>query len=124
MSDFQKSELEEWIAAHPGQFYHGCCCGADMEFHHLVKKVWGREAFIGIFPSTAKTRAPIPPDANFVAEPKPPLVRDKDIVRAGRDILLAAPLQMSEVLRSGTWSTVRFAKKLGVPVEMFWREPR
>jgi hypothetical protein len=44
-------------------------------------------------------------------ELKPYLARNKDIVRA-TEMLVAAPAQDIEQLRSGTWSTVRFARKM------------
>jgi hypothetical protein len=45
-------------------------------------------------------------------EPKPYLARNRDILRA-TEMLVAAPAQDIEQLRSGTWSTVRFARKTG-----------
>lgn len=47
---------------------------------------------------------------------KPPLVRDQDIVNAV-DILVAAPLTDHEIIRSGTWTTVRYARRKGIPEE-------
>lgn len=43
---------------------------------------------------------------------KPPLKRNYDIVDAC-DILLAAPRTLTEELRSGTWATIRYARKTG-----------
>jgi predicted Rossmann fold nucleotide-binding protein DprA/Smf involved in DNA uptake len=45
-------------------------------------------------------------------EAKPYLKRNKDIVR-GTELLLATLAEASEQHRSGTWSTVRFARKQG-----------
>jgi hypothetical protein len=50
--------------------------------------------------------------ASRIHEPKPYLLRNKDIVRAS-EMLVAAPVSRTEQLRSGTWSAVRFARKLG-----------
>jgi hypothetical protein len=47
-----------------------------------------------------------------VHEPKPYRVRNRDIVR-DTETLIATPSEPVELLRSGTWSTVRFARKLG-----------
>ena len=124
MSDHQKQQLRQWLLDHAGQVAlaaHGCCVGADVEFHELVREVLGRGVFVAVFPSTAKTRAPIPADANYVASPAPPLERDKDIVDLGHDILLVAPLQLLEVTRSGTWATKRYADRRKVPSKIFWR---
>jgi hypothetical protein len=46
---------------------------------------------------------------------RPYLDRNKDIVRETAS-LIAAPAEPEEQLRSGTWSTVRFARKQGKPV--------
>lgn len=44
---------------------------------------------------------------------KPYLDRNQDIAEAGVDGLIAAPRGFEEQRRSGTWSTVRRARKLG-----------
>jgi len=93
--------------------HHGDCVGADAEAdfvaHELSAKV------IVHPPSDPKLRAyceprDLAPDA---PRPKPYLARNKDIALRAVDGLVAAPKEMSEVLRSGTWSTVRYARKLG-----------
>jgi hypothetical protein len=43
------------------------------------------------------------------------LDRNRDIVD-NCDLLIATPKETTEVLRSGTWSTVRYAKKIGKPI--------
>jgi predicted Rossmann fold nucleotide-binding protein DprA/Smf involved in DNA uptake len=48
-------------------------------------------------------------------EKKPFLERNKDIVLETAS-LIAAPDATEEQMRSGTWSTVRFPRKLGKPV--------
>jgi len=95
---------------------HGVCSGADIQFHKAVREIFGRTAYIACFPSTAKTAAPIPDDADFVADRKPPLDRNKDILLAGPDLLIATPATDHEVVRSGTWTTIRLAKKLRMPI--------
>ena len=124
MSAWQKQQLAKFLEEHRSQvalFAHGACSGADAEAHDLVRDVCGSSTFIAVFPSTAKTRVHVQ-GADYMADPKPPLERNKDIVDCGCDLLLAAPLQMSEVLRSGTWSTIRYARKRHVPVQILWRE--
>lgn len=53
-------------------------------------------------------------------EDKSPLDRDRRIVIVS-DILIAAPLTDKEVLRSGTWATVRYARLALKPVVMLAR---
>lgn len=124
MSDSQKRQFLEFLADYRGKisvFAHGACIGADVEAHAMVRDVLGSSTFIAVFPSTAKTRVHVQ-GADLVADPKPPLERDKDIVDCGSGLLVATPLQMCEVQRSGTWATVRYARKRGVPVRILWRE--
>lgn len=119
MTPQQKQLLRDWLDRHKSSISfaaHGCCTGSDIEFHKMVREVCGSGVYIAIYPSTSKTRAPIPEDANFVAKPADPLVRNKDIVRAGHDVLVATPKTLYEVLRSGTWAAIRFARKMKVPI--------
>lgn len=46
-----------------------------------------------------------------------PLKRNREIV-AAVDALVAAPAQAREILRSGTWATVRYARAAGIPVQI------
>ena len=54
-----------------------------------------------------------------IRTPRPYLSRNKDIVRE-TDMLIATPAEAEEQRRSGTWSTIRFARKLGKPVFVIW----
>lgn len=45
-------------------------------------------------------------------KPKDFIARNHDIVDEGADGLIAMPATFEEVLRSGTWATVRYARKL------------
>lgn len=46
---------------------------------------------------------------------KPPLVRNHDIVDS-TELLIACPKEQVEVLRSGTWATIRYARKKEITV--------
>ena len=46
--------------------------------------------------------------------PKDYLDRNHDIVDQ-TDLLIATPKENTEVLRSGTWATIRYAKKINKP---------
>jgi hypothetical protein len=88
-------------------FLHGDCIGADEEAHAIAAAI-GYE--IHIHPcDIAVMRARC--DAMVIHPPKPPLDRNRDIVR-GSLIMTAAPGEAKEVLRSGTWATIRFARRL------------
>ena len=127
MSEKQKNDIGKWATANWKEisiFAHGNCMGADFEAHTIFRSICGPELRIAIFPSTCiRTQMPIPSDAWHVAPPKAPLDRDRDIVDCGCDILLAAPFQVHEVRRSGTWATLRYARdRKKIPYKIFRRE--
>jgi hypothetical protein len=59
---------------------------------------------------------------DVVLEPLPYLTRNQHIVKAVETfpvrLLIAAPHQVEEVTRSGTWSTIRYARRsrVGIPI--------
>jgi len=52
-------------------------------------------------------------------EPKPPLVRNRDIVDEC-DLLVACPGSDHEELRSGTWACIRYARKVKRKTIIIW----
>jgi hypothetical protein len=60
------------------------------------------------------------PGADLYLPPKPPLDRNKIIVRSGVHRLIACPNGMEEELRSGTWMTVRFARRMKRKITFVW----
>lgn len=98
----------------PTMVIHGDCIGADSEFHSIVdtwRKKNGIYIPIKIYPSdNEKKRANC--DSDIIMPQKPPLERNRDIALEG-DRLLACPKEMIPIIRSGTWTTIRNAKKFG-----------
>lgn len=90
-------------------FHHGDCIGADHDFHRLVRQAEGR---VHLHPPDNDTKRAFC-DFDRCDSPLPYLTRNRHIVM-GRELLLAAPAECDEVLRSGTWSTIRYAKSQGV----------
>lgn len=113
MNDLQKVEvrriLGEYTLGRDTEVHHGDCIGADTDFHNICYEMW---FLILIHPSNLSTRAWNRTGVIKFYEPKAPLVRDHDIVDSV-DVLIATPAQNYEVLRSGTWATIRYAKKVG-----------
>lgn len=96
-------------------FNHGDCIGADADAHDLVVEHTSYFS-IGIYPpinvsKCAWKQAPM----SIRYPPKEYLARNRDIVDASQ-VLIATPKEVEEQLRSGTWSTVRYAKKQKIPV--------
>lgn len=123
MNEKQKRELKALLNSLVGTnaFHHGDCIGADAEFHDLVREIIANATIIIHPPSTKKYRAfksvrsinELLPEKNY-------LQRNRDIVKSS-DFIIAAPKEYEEVLRSGTWSTIRFAKKLNKKMLILWR---
>ena len=87
---------------------HGDCVGADEDFHNICKEL---EIDRQTRPCTLeKYRAHT--DAVEIAEPAPPLDRNKLIVESST-IMIATPHSFQELKRSGTWSTIRYTKFVG-----------
>ena len=89
--------------------HHGDCLGADHQAHDLAVALGIRTHIHP--PNDEKMRAFCKGDST---EPeKKDMDRNQDIVNAS-DLVIATPAQSTEVLRSGTWATVRRARKKGV----------
>jgi hypothetical protein len=105
--------------------HHGNCLGWDVAFSCFVRDVCPPD---GPFPREVAYPCDIPEqqDQNSWADEmrpvKPPLVRNRDIVDAA-DLLLACP-DGPERWRSGTWSMVRYARRIGKPVVIIWPDGR
>lgn len=102
------SEMEHDITT----AHHGECIGADTDFH--LACLFLRIPIIGHPPINTSKKAFLT-GFLFEWEPKEYLDRNKNIVCCSKDLLIACPGEFKEQLRSGTWSTVRFARKTRVP---------
>lgn len=89
------------------QFHHGDCKGADSEAHDIARVLGGRVVVHPPFDGRARARRA----GNETREPKPYLSRNRDIVDE-TELLIATP-EGPEHLRSGTWSTIRYARSRG-----------
>lgn len=90
--------------------HHGDCVGGDAEFHAICKEL-GLRTVIHL-PVKQVLRAFCIGDE--YRDPLPYLVRNREIVHSCR-IMITAPPTMEELPRGGTWFTVRYARKYGVP---------
>lgn len=102
-----------YAASNPGErpeFHEGDCIGSDKRAAIIARDVgfWvvshpplnsSRRAFF----STDETRK----EKDYIS-------RNHDMVNEGH-ILVATPRTREEELRSGTWATIRYAKKMDVP---------
>ena len=99
------------------EFHHGDCVGADKDAHDSVlalsKHLTSPPRTI-IHPPKKKTKRAFC-SSDESRKPLSYLARNKEIVNSV-DIIVATPAEEKEVLRSGTWSTIRRARKQDKPV--------
>ena len=91
----------EVISAH-----HGDCIGADKQFHSFAK--YYKIKTVTHPPLNSSKRAFCDADQEMPKDDY--LVRNRNIVDSV-DIMLATPKENDEVLRSGTWATIRYSRK-------------
>lgn len=103
---------------------HGGCLGADIEFHELLLQ-------FRLGPQTTVYPSNIPKKSAFdnlqgvdkygvtIREPRDPLERNRYMIHRC-DRLLACPGEMEEVVRSGTWATVRHARRCHRRITFVW----
>lgn len=103
----------------PGDFHHGDCIGADEQAAKGARLAGFR--IIGHPPIVQLKRAYFPADE--MREPLPYLDRNKRIVAVSQE-MIATPGEFAEVLRSGTWSTVRYARRVGKTVHVILPDGR
>lgn len=95
----------------PETVHHGDCIGADAQFHHLAVACLPAVRVV-IHPPKISAKRAFCPGGHEMRPKKDYLVRNVDIVEES-DELLAIPKDFEEELRSGTWYTVRQARKRG-----------
>lgn len=122
-SDAQITEVGNYIRAllsgKPIVGHHGDCVGSDEMFHDLLGMLKQR---LIIHPPTIPSKRAFCdvkyPHECFVMPELPYLDRNRQIVDE-TDRLLATP-KGPEELRSGTWATIRYAKKLSRPIRIIY----
>jgi hypothetical protein len=100
--------LAEFRSIAGQEFHHGDCLGADAQAAWVAKAL--NYNVVCHPPSEARLRAFAPSD--LVLDPRPYLSRNRDIVD-GCAVLIACPKEFGEQHRSGTWSTIRYARSVG-----------
>jgi hypothetical protein len=89
------------------EFHHGDCIGADADAHEIAADVLGVDA-VWIHPSRYHTKRAFKKSPHVLPDDDA-LDRNVTIVRI-TDGLIAAPKERDEVMRSGTWMTIREAR--------------
>lgn len=110
------TDLNQWAGTYRAFFHHGDCIGADAEAHCIASELVFPHYGIIIHPPTNQKMMANCKGAERM-KPKPYLERNHDIVDAST-ILIATPETEEEVLRSGTWATVRYARRQNMVVKI------
>ena len=87
------------------EFHHGQCVGADEEAARIARQMGYR--IVSHPPKNPTLRSSEPADETW--PPEDYLARNRMIVDEV-DILIAAPRQAERMVRSGSWSTIRYAE--------------
>lgn len=112
----------------PAYVCHGGCRGADRTFHRLVALVFGTDVPRHIYPGdNAQLRWALEDgqlterELSVLAIPSDDyLKRDRLMVRLAAYVI-ATPKGTKEQMRgSGTWASIRYARKLGKPRCIIW----
>ncbi len=107
--------LKDFAEAGFAEFHHGDCLGADHRAHSaaMALDLWT----VGHIPTNESKRAHCCFDEQ--RKPKHYIARNHAIVDE-TDHLLAAPGMQAEEQRSGTWATIRHARRTGKPITIIW----
>jgi predicted Rossmann fold nucleotide-binding protein DprA/Smf involved in DNA uptake len=102
--------------------HHGDCIGADAYAHNLAIRA-GLEHIVIHPPLNEIHRAychktGTPEKGITQHEPKPYLTRNRDIVAAS-NVMIALP-KGEEIVRSGTWATVRYARQNAMSIYLIF----
>jgi hypothetical protein len=104
----------------PTHAHHGDCVGADADFHNICRSMQTKIQMVGHPPIKKNKRANC--EFDILRETKEYLVRNHDIVDEST-IMVSTPFGPEE-LRSGTWSTIRYAKRKKVKLYIVWPDGR
>jgi hypothetical protein len=98
------------MTLNPHEFHDGDCIGGDEQAHYIIRKEFERCYMVGHPPENSSQRAHM--QYNRAHPPKGYIERNHDIVDMV-DFMVAMPDTKKEKKRSGTWATIRYARKLG-----------
>lgn len=109
--------------------HHGCCVGADFQFHQLL--VWlGVKDRIVLHPPEELSKVPGELKIELLRQAPPMIERRSPLPYLDRnhemvdeiDLLIATPKEEFEITRSGTWATIRYARVKGISARVITPE--
>lgn len=102
-------EQVEWLT-------HGGCTGVDRDVHALFNTPYSTTVYPGTY---EQHKWAVDSRCAITFPVKAPLARNRDIVNATPK-LYAFVSTYHEIQRSGTWATIRYARKIGHDVTVVW----
>lgn len=126
MTEWQKEQVRQqllyWQSQGATELHHGLCIGADEQAaviaHALGYRVVAHPGYSPKNPDNTMYRSDFT-GSDETREAKPFIARDRDIVDE-TDRMVAAPRSQQEETRSGTWTTVRYARKKKREIDMVY----
>jgi hypothetical protein len=94
------------------EFHHGDCIGSDAEAAEIA---YWLNYYIISHPPIENSKREFSKFSDEELEAEEYLDRNHKIVNVS-ELMIATPKELSEVLRSGTWATIRYAKKFNKPL--------
>ena len=108
MTNLQQEALKKILTElKPEELHHGDCEGSDEQAHYIALSL---KIQVVVHPPENPYKRAFCKDFVSIRVEKPYLERNQEIVKE-TEILIATPKNAIEELRSGTWATIRFAKK-------------
>lgn len=120
----EKTVMRLLRTAKPRRVVHGACIGADTQFHDIARGPTGEFAItIAVRPcrlqSQKSVRCVLDADEVLGGENAQPLERNRAII-GDADEMIACPAEFHEVIRSGTWATIRHTRAARKPLTIVW----
>lgn len=112
MTETQQAALKDYLRVRQvDRFHHGDCVGADEQAHDIARSL---RIDVVLHPPTSQSKRAFC-KAQYIEPQRPYLDRNLHIVDAA-DLLIACPSRRQPILRSGTWATIRQARRRNVRV--------
>lgn len=116
MTDYQISQFVEVLKyLEPLTLHQGDCIGADDQANTIARELY---IYTICHPPIKNSKRAFT-ECDEYMEPKDYLERNHDIVDEST-VLISTPKGMEEELRSGTWATIRYARRTDKPVIIIW----
>jgi hypothetical protein len=117
MTTAQRAALPSVLATLPARVLHGGAVGADEEFDAWLLQNGMNVENISILPGAVLRERFWSNLQRKVYAARAPLERNR-LIMENCNHLLAVPAEYAEVLRSGTWATVRYARVAKKPITL------